>query len=147
LAEGLGVFDELLFWVYNGLTLLKQLSLKQMLHINDIKKLIEYQLKAFKELFVTKGDWQKLEIKVDKIDMDVTTLKTDVFFLKEDVSAIKVTGKSLEAKIDKVQTSLDAVLKDKKTEDGEVAVLNYRMKKAEDFLDKAAPKLGLKFEH
>jgi len=39
------------------------------------------------------------------------------------------------------------VLTDKQVRDKEIIVLNYRMKKAENFLDKAAPKLGLKYEH
>ena len=83
-----------------------------MIDTEDIKKLTKYLTEAFKDVFATKEDLNKID-----------------------------------AKIDKVQTSLDAVLVDKQTRDKEVIVLNYRMKNAEDFLDKAAPKLGLKFEH
>lgn len=64
----------------------------------------------------------------------------DVFFTKED-------GQKLEAKVDIVQNSIDAILKDKQTRDQEVTVLNHRMKETEDFLDKAAPKLGLEFKY
>ena len=77
---------------------------------------------------------------IKKLTKYLTEAFKDVFMTQEQ-------GKKLEIKIDKIQTSLDAVLKDKKTRDGEVAVLNYRMKNAEDFIDKAAPKLGLKYEH
>jgi len=83
-----------------------------MLNIEDIKKLTKYQVEVFKDVFVTKDDFRKTDVKIDEI-----------------------------------QISLDVVLNDKKTRDQEVAVLNYRMKKTEDFLDKAAPKLGLKFGH
>jgi hypothetical protein len=51
-----------------------------MLNTEDIKKLTEYQIEVFKDVFLTKED-----------------------------------GKKLETKVDKVQTSLDAVLKDKQT--------------------------------
>ena len=83
-----------------------------MLDTKDIKKLTEYQLEVFKDVFLTKED--KKELKTD---------------------------------INRVQNSLDAVLKDKQTRDQEALVLNHRMKNTEDFLDKAAPKLGLEFKH
>jgi len=83
-----------------------------MLEAEDIKKLTEYQLEVFKDVFLTKED-----------------------------------GKELKADIDRVQNSLDAVLKNKQTRDQEVLVVNHRMKNAEDFLDKAAPKLDLEFKH
>jgi len=176
-------FDEELFWAYNVFTRL--IKFKFMIDTEDIKKLTKYLTEAFKEVFFTKEDWQKLELKVDKIEtdlsafqtnipslktdvptlktdvsvlktdvsclksdvsvlktdvsilkVDVSGLKADVFVLKEDVTIIKGNTQNLETKIDKVQTSLDAVLKDKQTRDGEVSVLNYRMEKAEDFLDK-----------
>ena len=77
---------------------------------------------------------------IKKLTKYLTEAFKDVFMTQEQ-------GTKLEAKIDKIQNSLDAVLKDKKTRGGEVAVLNYRMKNAEDFIDKTAPKLGLKYEH
>lgn len=83
-----------------------------MLDTEDIKKLTEYQLEVFKDVFLTKED-----------------------------------GVELKSQINKVQNSLDAVLKDKQTRDQEVTVLNHRMKAAEDFLDKSAPKLDLEFKH
>ncbi len=83
-----------------------------MLDTEDIKKLTEYQVEVFKDVFMTQEQ-----------------------------------GNKLETKIDNVKNSLDAVLKDKQTRDQEVLVLNHRMKNTEDFLDKAAPKLGLEFKH
>lgn len=74
----------------------------------------------------------------------LTKYQIEVF---KDVFATKEDLKKTDAKIDKIQTSLDAVLKDKQARDGEVLVLNHRMKKAENLLDKVAPKLGLKYEH
>jgi hypothetical protein len=83
-----------------------------MLGTEDIKKLTEYQIEVFKDVFMTKEHGTKLGIKIDRI-----------------------------------QTTLDAVLTDKQIRDQEVKVLNYRMKQAEDVLDQVAPKLGLKYEH
>jgi hypothetical protein len=82
--------------------------------------------------------------------LDIEDIKKLTKYLTEafkDVFMTQEYGKKLETKIDKVQTSLDAVLKDKQNRDQEVKVLNYRMKQAEDVLDKVAPKLGLKYEH
>jgi chromosome segregation ATPase len=118
-----------------------------MLEAEDIKKLTEYQLKAYKEVFLTKEDGKEIRADVQKLQADVSVLKADVFVVKEDQAEMKVTMNSLETKIDKVQNSLDAVLKDKQTRDQEVLVLNHRMKNTEDLLDKAAPKLGLDFKH
>jgi hypothetical protein len=83
-----------------------------MLSTEDIKNLTEYQLEVFKDVFLTKEDGQKMDVKIDR-----------------------------------VQNSLDAVLKEKQTRDAEVIVLNHRIKKTEDWIDKAAPKLDIKFEH
>lgn len=74
----------------------------------------------------------------------LTKYQIEVF---KDVFATKEDLKKTDSKIDKIQTSLDAVLNDKQTRDQEVKVLNYRMKQAEGVLDKVAPKLGLKYEH
>ena len=73
----------------------------------------------------------------------LTEYQLEVF---KDFFATKDDFKQLSPKIDWVQNSLDAVLKDKDTRDKEGFVLNHRMKNTEDFLDKAAPKLGLEFK-
>lgn len=75
----------------------------------DIKKLTDYQLEVFKEVFVTK----------------------DLF----------------DEKITKLQTSVDNLSKDVKDIKDDKSILNNRMKNAENWIDKASPKLGLKFDH
>lgn len=80
----------------------------------DIKKLTNYQLEVFKDVFVTKEDFGVVgEIK--------TSLNT-------------------------LQTSVDNMAKDIKDLKGEKTIMNYRMKNAEDWIDKASPKLGLEFK-
>jgi hypothetical protein len=64
----------------------------------------------------------------------------DVFMTKED-------GQKLEGKIDNIQTTLDGLAMQTKSNGQELAVLNNRMKRAEDWIDKASPKVGVKFEH
>ncbi len=64
----------------------------------------------------------------------------DVFFTKED-------GKKIESKIDKIQITADTLVKDAKDLKDDKLIMNHRMKKVEDWVDKASPKLGLKFEH
>ena len=83
-----------------------------MLETEDIKKLTEYQVEVFKDVFATKEDLKKTD-----------------------------------AKIGQIQSTLDAVLKDKKDRDAEIVTLNHRMKNAEDFLDKTAPKLNIEYRH
>jgi outer membrane murein-binding lipoprotein Lpp len=61
----------------------------------------------------------------------------------------EVNGKvdGLTTTVNTLQKSVDGIAKDNKTKEEETKVLNYRMKQAEDVLDKVAPKLGLKYEH
>ena len=89
-----------------------------MLTKNDIKQITEAQIEAQKEVFFTKEE------------MD------DKFYSKTEI----------DVKFNHLQTSIDVVLKDKQTRDRETIVLNHRMERAEKFLDKAAPKLGLQFK-
>ena len=83
-----------------------------MLTTDEIKKLTEYQVEVFKDVFATKDDIKGLEIKINN-----------------------------------VQTSLDIVLKDKKTFEQEQTVASHRIKDLEDWTDKAASKLNIRFEH
>ena len=85
---------------------------KYMLDSEDIKKLTEYQLEVFKDVFMTKDD-----------------------------------GKELGTGIDRVQNTLDVILKDKQIAEQEVNVLDQRMKKAEDWIDEVSPKVQVKYEH
>ena len=83
-----------------------------MLSTDDIKKLTDYQKEAFKDVFASKGDFERLEGKVDTL-----------------------------------QTSVDGIAKDNQTKNQELAVLNHRIKNVENWADKAAPKISVKFEH
>jgi regulator of replication initiation timing len=46
-----------------------------------------------------------------------------------------------------LQTSVDAIVKENVTGDTEEATLGYKMEKIETWIDQAAPKLDIKFEH
>ena len=83
-----------------------------MLDTKDIKKLTEYLLEAFKDVFAT---------------------KEDIGDLKRDVS--KLTG------------IVEKSLKDEKNNSDEILVLNSRVKNTEDWIDQAAPKVGVQFKH
>jgi len=61
----------------------------------------------------------------------------------------EVNGKvdGLTTTVNILQKSVDGMSKDIQTKTEEILVLNHRMKKAEDILDKVAPKLDLTYEH
>ncbi|GEM_PF-1534743 len=90
-----------------------------MLTAEDIKKITQAQIEAQKEIFFTKGE------------MD------EKFYSKS----------GMDVKFSNLQTSVDAIAKDKDISTTEATVLSHRMKEAENWIDKAAPKLGIKFEH
>ena len=81
-----------------------------MLDTEDIKKLTDYQIEVFKDVFATKGD-------------------------------IKL----LEGRFDQMQTTLGSLVKDKNTKDQEMASANHRLDNAENWIEQAAPKVGVKF--
>jgi peptidoglycan hydrolase CwlO-like protein len=73
-----------------------------------------------------------------------TEVFKDVFATKKDMD----TGfEKLDKKIIKLQTSVDAIAKDNLSKSQEMPVLNSRIKEVENWVDKAAPKLGIKFVH
>ena len=80
-----------------------------MLTSKDIENLTKYQLEVFKDVFVTKEDF--------------------------------------DPKITKLQTSIDNMAKDIKDLKEDKVIVNHRMKNAENWIDKASPKLGLDFKH
>jgi len=90
-----------------------------MLTSEDIKKITEAQLEAQKDYFFTK----------DEMD--------ERFYSKTE----------MDTKFSGLQSSVDAVLKDKETKDQEKLISDNRIKQVEDFIDKAAPKIGLEFKH
>lgn len=83
-----------------------------MLSTEEIKKLTEYQVEVFKDVFATKDD------------------------IKE-----------IDGKLNTLQTSVDSLSKDKAANEQERTVGNHRIKELEDWVDKAAPKIGLEFQH
>ena len=90
-----------------------------MLSTDDIKKITDAQIAAQKEIFFTK---EELEEK---------------FYTKPE----------MDTKFSGIQTSIDSFAKDKKTKDQELPVLDRRIKDVENWVDKAAPKVGVSFEH
>lgn len=70
----------------------------------------------------------------------LTEYQKEVFVTKED-------NKTLEDKIDKIQTTLDGFAKTSTDNKQEITVLNHRMKATENWIDKASSKLGLEFKH
>ena len=82
-----------------------------MLTTKEIKRLTEYLIIAFKDVFATKDDINRIEKKID-------TLKTTV----------------------------DGLSKEKKTNNDERVIANYRLKKIEEWVEVVAPKVGVKFE-
>jgi len=63
-----------------------------------------------------------------------------VFVTKDDFVELK-DGVNL------LQTSVDNIAKDVKDLKEEKLIINNRMKNAEDWIDKASPKLGIEFKH
>lgn len=83
-----------------------------MFSTEEIKKLTNYQIEAFKDVFAT----------------------------KEDVGEIK-------GQLNTLQTSVDDLSKSKQTDEQESIVSNHRIKELENWVDKAAPKISVKFRH
>ncbi len=75
---------------------------------------------------------------------NLTEYQKLVFVTQESFDkAVEKLGKS----ISNVQSSVDGIAKDNTTKSQEIPTLNYRMKETENWIDKAAVKLGIKFEH
>lgn len=74
----------------------------------------------------------------------LTEYLEQVFATKADLEKLdlKFTGLFLN-----LQASVDSIVKDNHTKVQELPVLNHRMKKVENWIDKASPKLGIKFGH
>lgn len=53
----------------------------------------------------------------------------------------------MDTKFSGLQSSIDSFAKDKVTKDQELPVLGRRIKDVENWIDKAAPKVGVSFEH
>ena len=78
----------------------------------------------------------------------------DIKNLTEFQKTVFVTQEAFDKGIEKLQknfstlqSSVDTVLKEKVTNDQERLVANKRIKELENWVDKAAPELDIKFEH
>jgi predicted nucleic acid-binding Zn-ribbon protein len=75
---------------------------------------------------------------------NLTEFQKTVFATKEEMNA---GFESLNKKLSNLQTSVDAIAKDNLTKSQEMPVVNNRIEKVENWIDKAAPKVGIKFQH
>ena len=71
----------------------------------------------------------------------------EIFFTKEEMDEKFYSKTEMDKKFSNLQTPIDAIFKEKKTNVQERIVINSRIKNVEEFLDKAAPKLSIKYEH
>jgi deoxyhypusine synthase len=78
----------------------------------EIKKLTEYQIEIFKDVFVTKDEFGEMKLSFNRL-----------------------------------QNTVDRILKETLTIRQEMASMNHRLTKTENWIDKAAPKVGVPFEH
>jgi len=114
-----------------------------MLTDEDIKKITQAQIEAQKEIFFTKDELEEKFYSKTEMDVKFFSLQ-DVFATKEEMN----TGfEIISKKIDNLQTSVDAIAKDNLAKTQEMPVVNHRIEKVENWIDKAAPKLGIKFQH
>jgi len=97
-----------------------------MLTDEDIKKITKAQIEAQKEVFFTKKEIDEKFYFKAEIDE-----KFDVVY----------------DKLSSIQTSVDSFAKDSKDKTEEMPVINHRVKELENWVDKAAPKVGVKFSH
>lgn len=82
-----------------------------MLTAKDLKKITEYQVEVFKDVFTT-----KTELNV------------------------------VEQKIDRILTVVDGLAKNDKKNHQEITVVGARVSNVETWVEKAGPKIGLKYE-
>ena len=84
---------------------------------------------------------------IKKITDAQITAQKEIFFTKEELEEKFYTKPEMDTKFSGLQTSIDSFAKDKKIKDQELPVLNRRVKEVEDWIDKAAPRVGVSFEH
>lgn len=78
---------------------------------------------------------------------DIEKLTNYLVEVLKSIFATKEDFKELKDDFSKFQRTVDNIAKEKLTREQESAVLAYRMKNAEDWIDKAAPKVELEFRH
>jgi hypothetical protein len=75
---------------------------------------------------------------------NLTEYQKTVFVTKDELHEVVA---DLKQSFSDLQASVDAAMKDKLLREQESAVVAHRMKNAEDWIDKAAPKLEIEFKH
>jgi hypothetical protein len=71
---------------------------------------------------------------------NLTEYQKEIFVTKEDL--VKV----LDEKLLPLQRSVDAIANGLKSQGDEIYVVNHRLEKTEDWIEEAAPKVGIKFD-
>lgn len=72
----------------------------------------------------------------------------EIFYTKQEMDQeMDVRFDAMHEKFSNLQTSVDSIVENNQTKSEEVTVLSYRMKKTEDWIDLAAPKLDIEFQH
>ena len=71
----------------------------------------------------------------------------EIFFTKEEMDEKFYSKTEMDEKFNNLQTSVDAVYKEKKTNDQERTVSARRIKDLENWADKVAPEVNIKFQH
>ena len=78
-----------------------------MLDSEDIKKLTEYQLEVFKDVFVNKEDLKKVDVKIDDIQNSLDLLLKDKKIKDEESIVANHRVKALEDWTDKASRKLN----------------------------------------
>lgn len=68
-------------------------------------------------------------------------------YLDEKFTEVNSKVDSLAVSMNTLQQSVDGLSKDKQVKTDEILILNHRVKSTEDWIDKASPQIGIKFEH
>lgn len=75
---------------------------------------------------------------------NLTEYQKTIFVTKDEMTA---GFESVNKNLSSLQTSVDAIAKDNHDKSQEMPVINERLEKAENWIGKAVPKLGIKFVH
>lgn len=75
---------------------------------------------------------------------NLTEFQKTVFVTKDEFARLE---NKIESSMNKLQTSVDAIAKDNRDKAQEMPVVNRRLKDLENWVDKAAPVVKIKFQH
>lgn len=76
-----------------------------MLSTDEIKKLTEYQVEVFKDVFATKDDFGRLEVKVNTLQTSVDNLSKDKKDRTQEMATVNRRLKDAENWVDKPSPS------------------------------------------